>query len=1168
MSLRIDRLDFKPWGCFEDLSLTFGAMPGVVDLVEGSNAAGKSTTSRGECALLYGIAVRTPDGHTFDYGDLRIGALLDVDGADLEVVRRKARAGTLLAPDGRPLAQDPIPAALGGMTEEVYRALFQVDHDTLVKGGEELLQGRGEVGASLFAAAAGIVTLHDTLAALDAEADCIFKPRGHATKLHRELANLRDAERRLRQAMVRPATHRKMESVVEQAQEACEEISRQIREMEGCARGVERRRATAPLFDDHSALSVELDDLSAVPDLAHDATEQRIGVQTAIRTSGNELERSRKTMKTLERQMSAIEIDENLIERAAEIRAVHDDISVITKAASNRRKREGELQEAQGQLRAAAATIGVNPEEIAQLRRPDTARRALDRFLRRHDEIAERRRLAQERVEEAKRQRDDDKELLAEQLPTPSLDVRALEAAVRSASLAGDLPSRLAATRAETERLVDAADTALTRLHPVPENVGALCRLSTPSRDTIRRLTSEHAELRQLDGALDAELLALDEDERELNQEREHLRLEGDAPTAEDLAELRAARGGHWVKLRGAIDAGAVVLPGLPDAFEEAVAHSDRVADGLARDAAKVARAANIRARALRLELDHGALERRAQALEARRATNNVRWAEAWARTGLSPISAEEALTWMDSYDEIVQLAADSRVSSSSEHALTEQILTHAGALRRCMEDLKIPLADGLGLDELQSQAEIQIVEVRERATQRATLSAALAGSERELTSAEHELRKTEDDWADWEAAWPTRRQQGGLPACADPETAHELVRAVEEALAQIARIGDLDRKIEGIDRDYATFGEVIEGLCAIIAPDLAGLEPSRAAATLMTRLGEAEAKWTERASLSAQLGTARTELDRLDAEVADARSHLDELLHAADCTDIAELADVERRAARRCGLRDEAAKLERQISQVGEGVFEDLRSDANEFDRDAADGEVRGLRERIEELGVERDELKEQIGQGKRELEIAEGNISAVAAAEDIELAQARIRELAGDCAKAKLAAAVIRRAIERYRSLHQDPLLLRANELFTRFTYGDYKELFVDVNEKGVAYMVARRHDRVRHDMSQMSTGTREQLFLALRLAAIERYVELSGPVPVIFDDVFLESDEPRSERIFEALGELAMKTQVIVLTHHHHLVAVGKCALGDRLRVQDLPAPRAAMRPAVAA
>src|SRR5256885_2083915 len=100
MALRLDRIDFRPWGCFEDHWLPFSVRIGDVDLIHGHNASGKSTTSRGERSLFYGIDGRTVDNHTFDYADLRIGARLNVDGRTVELSRRKRRVGSLVGPNG------------------------------------------------------------------------------------------------------------------------------------------------------------------------------------------------------------------------------------------------------------------------------------------------------------------------------------------------------------------------------------------------------------------------------------------------------------------------------------------------------------------------------------------------------------------------------------------------------------------------------------------------------------------------------------------------------------------------------------------------------------------------------------------------------------------------------------------------------------------------------------------------------------------------------------------------------------------------------------------------------------------------------------------------------------------------------------------------------------
>lgn len=74
-------------------------------------------------------------------------------------------------------------------------------------------------------------------------------------------------------------------------------------------------------------------------------------------------------------------------------------------------------------------------------------------------------------------------------------------------------------------------------------------------------------------------------------------------------------------------------------------------------------------------------------------------------------------------------------------------------------------------------------------------------------------------------------------------------------------------------------------------------------------------------------------------------------------------------------------------------------------------------------------------------------------------------------------------------------------------------------------------------------MSSGTGDQLFLALRLASLERYMENSGPLPLILDDVFINFDDDRTRAALRVLRELCAATQVIYLTHHSRLVELAR-------------------------
>lgn len=62
-------------------------------------------------------------------------------------------------------------------------------------------------------------------------------------------------------------------------------------------------------------------------------------------------------------------------------------------------------------------------------------------------------------------------------------------------------------------------------------------------------------------------------------------------------------------------------------------------------------------------------------------------------------------------------------------------------------------------------------------------------------------------------------------------------------------------------------------------------------------------------------------------------------------------------------------------------------------------------------------------------------------------------------------------------------------------------------------------------------MSSGTQDQLYLALRLASLEKYMKSAEPMPFIVDDVLVDFDDARSQAALGALAELAERAQVII-------------------------------------
>ena len=133
---------------------------------------------------------------------------------------------------------------------------------------------------------------------------------------------------------------------------------------------------------------------------------------------------------------------------------------------------------------------------------------------------------------------------------------------------------------------------------------------------------------------------------------------------------------------------------------------------------------------------------------------------------------------------------------------------------------------------------------------------------------------------------------------------------------------------------------------------------------------------------------------------------------------------------------------------------------------------------------------------------------------------------------------------------------MLKRAGELFAILTCGSFKALQLEFDEDDNMQLAGIRQDGGRVPVAGMSTGTADQLYLALRVAAIEDYLDHAEPMPFVADDLFINFDDKRAAAGFRVLGELAKKTQVLFFTHHEHLLEVAQKALGAPISGVTLP------------
>ncbi|HSV93237.1 MAG TPA: chromosome segregation protein SMC, partial [Desulfobacterales bacterium] len=214
-------------------------------------------------------------------------------------------------------------------------------------------------------------------------------------------------------------------------------------------------------------------------------------------------------------------------------------------------------------------------------------------------------------------------------------------------------------------------------------------------------------------------------------------------------------------------------------------------------------------------------------------------------------------------------------------------------------------------------------------------------------------------------------------------------------------------------------------------------------------------------------------------------------------------------------------------------------------------------LQEEIRSLTVRRSEFDQTIGGERSELDRMDGSDRAARIAEEIQAVLGGLRRDVERYARVRVASRVLSSAIDRFRERSQGPILRRAGALFGRLTCGSFESLRAELGPDGRPVIAGVRPGGETVPVEGLSDGTADQLFLALRLAGLEHYLEANEAMPFVVDDILLQFDDERAAAALQALAGLSARTQVVFFTHHRHLLELASRTLDPAaVFVHNLP------------
>ena len=1162
--MKILSLNIKTFGPFTGTCLDFNGGQESFHIVYGSNEAGKTATLRALKALLFGIPERTRDTFVHEGRKLRIGArICHSDGTTLSFQRRKGRSKTLLNEDEIELSESDLAKFLGSIDEAAFSLMFGLGHEDLVQGGREIVAGKGDLGQSLFAAGAGVSGLQKVLSDLEEEAGGLFKPRSQSASINVAISKYKDSKKEIQSASLPPKEWEEHEHQLNVALCKKEDVSSKLRNLRTELHRLERIQRAIPVIGERKETIIQSEKLGEVLILPESFSTDRIEVVSALE---NARETGKSATARLERttnKIDSLQVPEELLNQEAVITELHKKLGSHLKAINDLPELQGQMSS----LRREAGNIlkdlrpGAALETAESFRLSVTKRQHILSLASEYEGLTERINSVGKQLQSLEARKSSTVKALRD--IEESVDVLELKKVIAHVQKDGEIEQQAADARTEQRRAAEQTELELRKLPLWEGTLEVLEALPIPPIETLERFERDFSDIEKKIVTLESLIKDKSRDISEIDRSIESLEISGAVPTETILFESRKRRDAGWLLVKSAwleqkSDEGKIKsfhaeLP-LDQAYEQSVGKADDIVDRLRREAERVTQKAlwlASKSQSLKdvtqLQTDKGNdLINRNRLLEE--------WNQIWTLIGITPLPPGEMRSWIQKQQNLVMAAERCRVLHEKAYRLEERLSAHCHVVGECLNRLGVKKA--AKSETLRSLIDrgLSFIELNDNISQRrAKLQQTIGEIEEQLAEAKKIREDAEREIERWKSEWKIAVGELGHEASIIPSAAVEFINRSQELFEKLDSSQGLKERIHRIDEECKHFGLEVSDLVTRVTPDLAGRPIEQAAAELYARLAKAREDFATLGSLKQECESHQKDLETAMDTIVKMEERLKGLLNQAGCIHPEEIEEIERRSTLAQSLKEYIDQIEKQLLAHAAGdTIERFIAEAEGFNPDALPLEIDTVQNTISQLEEELSVLDMTIGSEQTEIRKMDGTSLAAEAAERAQEALTNIVDNSERYIRLRLATAILHNEIERYRARNQGPVLARASEFFASMTLGSFSRLKMAFDESDVPILVGVRPglDESEVRVEGMSDGTCDQLFLSLRLASLERYMEQNEPMPFIIDDILVNFDDDRSEATLKVLAEISKKTQIIFFTHHKHLLDLAEKAVQTAL------------------
>jgi uncharacterized protein YhaN len=1166
--MKFKKLLLKSFGPFTEFNIDL-EKDGDVDglhVIYGPNEAGKSSTLRAISAMFFGIERSTQDNFNHDNSQLRVGAEISNADESIAFLRKKSNKATLLsANDEEVLHDNCLKRYLNGATKEMFFKEHAIGHSQLLAGGKALMANNGDVGQNLFSAGHGVVNLQNLIDELEADANALYTSRKQKDGVPALIREHKDLKREEKKASVSTSKWSKIDNEYHNAEVNSAEIINKRKTLQQAKNRLDTLRLTIPLVIERSRLLKDLEKFTDFTPVAVDVTDLRKEVVVKITNIKEVIPKNKIDIESTENQIAEISIPECLLDNSSSINQILQELGSYKAAKKDKTVLESEKLSIEKVINELLNDIetDLSLEDAQRYKLKATDRSEIKALSEEYVNVASALKNATALLKDLHAKKNLREKKLAGL--EPAKEIGLLEKEYDKVLSKGDLQIKLK----KDEKVIS---TKKQQLHHEYKLLGInldefeeVNIINGPESLSIEIFQKRFSALKVKVDKENDDAERFEEDIRKFNEALKTSSIALEEFGQEDLINARKQRETGWKSiiaswLEGAtpdkVDSEYLGGLSLKDAYERDLYKADRIADKRFDNAEAITNVDLLTRQLENAKVNLDSTNEKLEALDTEEKNLQKEWEALWEKTGINPEGPEAMLKWLNRLElannknqNLQELRADYEGLKIESSTCTQRLLK---AIKQfSSEDL-----DSDDLNEIAAYCGKLVKEHDDLENERKNYQDKFKETSDEEVLQQDNVKEQEESLKQWTTRWMTLIVKHGFNAGETTNAVTIILEQTQKIFNNETLLNDKLARIDQIDKANKTFETDLTDLLILVAPDLKDMSPIEESRKLHERFEKAKSDHIKTESLQETLVNHETTLKQNETALMGFEENLKELCQQHACETLNDLIFKEEESEIFRNLKSDISKVEEDLIRTGCCELDDIIKAAEDTTLEDVESNLIDTENELESSEIDKTEIDQEIGTLRSELSQIKGGDEAAQFAEGAEILITRIQKQAAEYITLTLALKILKDEIESYRKKNEAPLLTRANKIFPQLTlnsfvgleisYEEDEPMLVGVSQKG-------RHVKVEH----MSDGTRDQMFLALRLAALEINLDKNEPLPFIVDDILIQFDDDRAKATLEVLKETAKKTQILFFTHQARHVDLIKDIGGisvHQLKIKD--------------